>query len=237
MPTNGNGPDTAMPFAAAAIPCSRMPKWMMRPLGSSGVRIAGVLHERAGVAGEVAAAADEAGHDVEDRAEHLLRRDAGRERTSGLPRRELLLPALGAATRDAEVELLRPARVSRRQPPCGALPTPVRADAAAPGRGAEELEDVVGDVEVLVGGEPEDLLDPRDLVGAERLAVRLRRVLELGRRVPDVRAQDEQRRAVLVGHAVAQAALERVEVLGGLTELDARASRTRGSARARRRCR
>ena len=35
-----------------------------------------------------------------------------------------------------------------------------------------------------------------------------------------MRAQDEQRRAVFVGHAVTQAALERVEVLGDFAELD-----------------
>ena len=114
---------------------------------------------------------------------------------------------------------------------------PLRAEPPRRAGAAEEREDVVGNEEVLVRRESEDLLDARDLFGAERFAVRLRRVLELGRRVADVRAQDEQRRAVFVGHAVTQAALERVEVLGDFAELDARASRTRGTARARRRCR
>ena len=56
------------------------------------------------------------------------------------------------------------------------------------------LVDLVGDVEVLVGIEPERLLRRRDLLLAERRAVRLRRVDRLRRAVGDVAADDDQRR-------------------------------------------
>ena len=73
------------------------------------------------------------------------------------------------------------------------LPRLARGAAARPG-GAVELDDVVGGEEVL-GRQTEDLLDRGDLVGAERAAVRLGGVGELGRRVADVAAQHEQARA------------------------------------------
>ena len=82
-------------------------------------------------------------------------------------------------------------------------------------------EHVVGDEEGLVGRQAEDLLDRADLVVAERVAVRVRGVGVLRRRPADVAAQHDEARAVgPPAIALAQAGLERVEVVGDLTELD-----------------
>ncbi len=77
---------------------------------------------------------------------------------------------------------------------------------------------VVGGVEVF-RRQAEDLLDLRDLVGAERAAVRGRSVLHLGRRVADVRTEHDQRRLRLLRDARAQPGFERVEVVRNFTEL------------------
>ena len=86
--------------------------------------------------------------------------------------------------------------------PRGAAASPTPRARRGPARPAlaVELEHVVGHEERLVGRQAEDLLGGRDLVLAERVAVGLGGVGELGRRVADVAAQHDQRRAVLDGH-------------------------------------
>ena len=83
-----------MPFMIEPMPCSRTPKWIWRPLElvrrdrparpSSSVPV---------LPGEVGAAADEAGHDVEDRVEHRRARVAGRDLLARLPRRAASPPS------------------------------------------------------------------------------------------------------------------------------------------------
>ena len=119
-------------------------------------------------------------------AEHLLDRDARRHRLAGLERRQLLLPPGKRAARDARVELvaLRPrfprlARALRRG-------GPRRGSSASTSSGTKKS---------WSAGRPRISFVARDLVGAERVAVRLLRVGELRRRVADVRAQHDERRA------------------------------------------
>ena len=76
------------------------------------------------------------------------------------------------------------------------------------------LVDLVRHVEVLVRIEPERLLGGADLVLAERRAVRLGGVDRVRRAVGDVAADDDQRRALLLGLRGADRPLERAEVLG-----------------------
>ena len=78
----------------------------------------------------------------------------------------------------------------------------------------EGLVGLVGDVEGLVGIPAERLLGERDLLVAERRAVRRALTLLVGRRVADDRLDADQRRLVLVGHALAHRRLDRVEVVG-----------------------
>ena len=84
--------------------------------------------------------------------------------------------------------------------------------------GAVPREHFVGNVEVF-GREPEDLLHPRDLVGAERAAVRGGGVLHLWRGIADVRSQHDERGPFFLGHRGTEAGLDRVGVLGRFAEL------------------
>ena len=96
-------------------------------------------------------------------------------------------------------------------PPLGGLPlglvavpavepvVPLGPHRLAPGDApAVQVEHLVGHPEGLVGGEAEQLLGQSDLVGGERVAVGLGRVHEVGRRVADVAAEDDQRGPVLL---------------------------------------
>jgi hypothetical protein len=82
------------------------------------------------------------------------------------------------------------------------------------------LHDVVGHPERLVLGQAQDRLGDLDLVLAQGVAVGVGRVGELGRRVADVAAQDEQRGPpVGLVTGPAQRRLERVEVVGDLAQV------------------
>ena len=89
----------------------------------------------------------------------------------------------------------------------------------------EVLDDAVGDEELGVLGPAEEALRRLDAVGAERLAVRLRRVLD-GRAVADVAVHDDQRRPLVLG-------LEGVERALGLLEVVRVRDRRRRSSRTR----
>ena len=78
------------------------------------------------------------------------------------------------------------------------------------------LVDRLVDPEVAVGIEAHHLLGRADLVLAERRAVRLGGVDGVRRRVADVRADGDERRALGFVPAASIASCERVEVLGVL---------------------
>ena len=115
----GRPPWRAMPVMTAAMPCSRTPKWIWRPPGSSGLRTP-APSRGAGVAGEVGAAAEQARDVVDQGLEHLARRlsggDAGRR-----PRTWGALPPTRACPRRRGSSRGRPGRRRTRR---GASPTP-----------------------------------------------------------------------------------------------------------------
>ena len=75
------------------------------------------------------------------------------------------------------------------------------------------LAHLVRDDEVLIGVPAERLLGRAHLVLAERRAVRLRRVLGVGRGIRDVRAHDDQRGALRLGLRGRDRRAQRVEVV------------------------
>ena len=147
-----------MPFMTPPMPCSRTPKWIWRPAGSSRSNDAVALELGAGVAGEVGAAADEAGHDVERRRRGTLPL-ALRVATfsPGVPRRAAPRPSRAgrAPARQASTRLAVAVAVGE-----ALLPRLARGAAPAPGL-AVEVEHVVGHLEGLVGRQAQDLLGDR----------------------------------------------------------------------------
>ena len=194
-----------------------MPQWIWRPRELVGGDRGRALELHAGVPGEVGAAADQAGHDVDDRVDHLGARGPGRDLVADVPRRELGLPARQAALLEAGVELVGQRSFRRRERLFALQPRLVLGAPARP-RLAVVREHVVGHEE-LFRREPEDRLHRRDLVGAERAAVGLGGVGVPGRGEPDVAAQDHQAGPFRLRHPGAEPGLERVEVVGRLAEL------------------
>ena len=200
-----------MPFMTPPMPCSRTPKWSWRPSGCSADWHRLAVELGAGVAGEVGAAGDQPGHDVGDGVEARLDGVAGGDLLAGSK-----VGSFPASPRGPGPRGRRRARPGRRSTPPGAPPTPrglrrgdARAGRTRPRRRAPRT---------LVGRQAEDLLGEPDLVLAERVAVGLRRVGELGRRPADVAAQHDQRRPVLDRHGPAQRRLEGVGVVGDLAD-------------------
>ena len=125
-----------------------------------------------------------------------------------------LCPARQAPPAKARLETVP---VLARRRPGGASQASRRASPAARPL-AVEGGHLVGHVEVLVHWQAEQRLGESDLVGAEGVAVRLLGVGAVRRGPADVAAEHEQRRAVRLGHAAAQARLEGVEIVGHLAE-------------------
>ena len=169
-----------------------------------------------GVAGEVGGTDDQPGHEIDDRAQHVFGRVAVAicvpasnvgsfcSQPAERPTGEARFVLVGA--RRIRGEPGRAPRVPRSR--VGARGDRRRGSARARRRGRRSLPGAAR-------GSP----SPRDLVGAERDAVRGRGVLHLGRRVTDVRAQHDERRPAFLGHRRAQPGLDRVGVFGRLTEL------------------
>ena len=173
------------------------------------------LERETDVAGQIGAAGDEAGHDAVDGVEHLLGCHTrggllvgaeGGQR--GLPTGQTAgaeggLP-LGLSTGERRMGSFVPVRTGQRPARAG-LPV--------------HVDDLGGHVERLVG-EVHDGLGGRDLLGAEREPVGRGVVGVVRRGEPDVGAQHDQRRLVLVVAGLDECGLERVEVLTGLADLD-----------------
>ena len=159
------------------MPCSRTPKWIWRPAGVVGRLHAVVLEHGAGVAGEVGAAADEAGHDVGERLEARRRWPCGWRPSRPAPRwaASSSQPGRPAAGRGR-----RRARRGRRSQASSRFSHASRSARPRAPALAVELEHVVGHVErSRRAGGPRIALVARDLVVAERVAVGLAGVGEL----------------------------------------------------------
>jgi hypothetical protein len=175
---------------------------------------AGVLDGRTGVAREVGAAAHEARHDVDQGLQARTAGLAGGDLGADLEARQRVLPSGQALGGDAGL-VGGPVAV-----PGGEALVPRLPRVAAPASGGPvHLEHVVGDPERLRGRQAQDLLGGRHLVLAERVPVGVGGVGEVGGRPADVAAQHQQRRRLVVVARGAQRGLERVGVVGGLTEL------------------
>ncbi|CAB4834880.1 unannotated protein [freshwater metagenome] len=174
-----------------------------------------VLDHGPGVAGEVSAAAAEAGHHVEERLEAVPAGDARGDRLVGRgPPRERGRPAFGAAATQHKVVLLANLR---RECETAIGPRRATSGATVPDR-AVPLDDIVGTPELLVG-HAHDCFCRGDLGVEQRVAVRVRVVGRGRRRVPDVRAQNQQRWTILDSHRTAYRCLEGIEILGDLAEI------------------
>ena len=215
-----------MPFAAAPIACSRIPKWIRRPVASSGVIVPRLL-----TCMPV----------LPVRSPDAVNRPGTTSTTAASTSSIAVRVATEAPNCHAGSFWSHPCRPAPEMHASyssgfGRASHAARASCAARAGLAVPEQHVVGDEEVL-RRETEDLLHLGDLVRAERAAVRGRGVLHLRRRIADVRTQHDQRRARLLRDARAQSGFERVEIVGDLAELRRRATRTPRSASGRRRCR
>ena len=174
---------------------------------------ADTLDGRTGVASEVGAAADQFGDGGDERVEALAARGSGRNVLARLVHRKAGVPVGGEGAVDAGVELL--ATVAGRSDTVG---PDAHKPGVAPSCGPVHGKDVGGNEEVL-RRQTEDDLGLGDLLGAERLAVRGRRVHAGRGREADVAAETDEGRLVGDGHAPPQCGLERVEVVGDLADL------------------
>jgi hypothetical protein len=177
----------------------------------------GRLELHACVLGEVGAATEQSGDDVDHRIDDRGARLARRQLLARGPRRQLGLPPGQSALLDACIELRGEGcfRGGERGPtllPCLAI-------GAAPGSGGAVVgEHVVGNEEVL-GWKAEDGFHRGDLVGTECVAVGLGGVGVLRRRPTDMAAQYHEARARSLGDRGAHARLERFQIVGRLAEL------------------
>lgn len=216
-------PCSAMPFMAAAMACSRMPKWIVRPYGSaSGSGFAGREERRRLVdrgvvrAREVGGAAPQLGHDVTERLEHLAGGGAGGDALAGLEDGELVLPALGQLARGDPVELGGALRAGGA--PRGERLLPLGLGLAAAVQCLTGVrDDLVGDLEGLLRVEAQDPLGRGDLVVAEGGAVRGLGVLGVRCGPGDDRAGRDERRAPGLGLGGQQRLVQtrRVQVTAG----------------------
>ena len=173
-----------------------------------------ILQLGPGVAGEIGCARHQCRHGVERRIERLLDRDPGGDRLAVGERGECLLPA-GQTCR-------MPGGIPQRGIDAGRVvplaPGGHLCVTAAGAVGPVRSDQVVRRPERLVR-DAHHGLGAGDVLGGERVAVGVGVVGEVGARESDVAAQDEQARAVGLGHATTDAGLERIEVVGDLAEL------------------
>ncbi len=187
----------------------------LSPAGRLGGLGRGVRQLGAGVAGQVGRSGDQPGEVVDAHPQHLGDRLTCGDVLTLLERRQRAVPADDAGRgpcRIPRVSLRRLDRLECLLPPFVIVRAPFGGELAVRGhhvrRGPERL---VRDAD--------DGLRLGDVLGVERVAVGLVVVGELRRRVPDVRAQDEQARPVLDGLGGEQRFLEGVAVVGDLAEV------------------
>ncbi len=139
--------------------------------------------------GEVSGSAPELGELVGERVDDLTARGAGRHGLARLERGDRHVGRQLAGLEAIEQRLALGVGLGpgvERLLPFGAL------GCGALGEGTGVADDVVGDLEALLGVEPEHLLRGGELVGAERGAVDLAGVLLAGSRPADDRLEDDE---------------------------------------------
>ena len=115
------------------------------------------------------------------------------------------------------VDLFGEIRILRAVTPEHLLPCAVQVRAARAEVFGEMLAHAFRNHEVLRGIEAEELLGQPHFLLAQRLAVRLGRILLVRRAVADMAVHDDQRRPILVRRKVRIGLLEQVHVVGSVT--------------------
>ena len=205
----------AMPLAMAAEACSRIPKCRLRPVSLVGLEVAGAVEgePRLGRGREVGRAAEQPGHGLGQRVEHLARRVAAGDAPSvGRERREGSSQPSGRSRRCMRSTSSASSGYAWRSARTGP-PIPHGRPGRAPRCRLEGVVDALGDEEILVLGHAEEPLGRPHPFDAERLAVGLRRVLD-GRAVADVAVHEDQGGPLFLGPEGVQRALDRPEVVG-----------------------
>ena len=162
---------------------------------------------------EIRRAADEPRDALRDRVQHLTRRVTAREALRvGRKLRNRRLPGFGKLAALHALDLVRELRMRRAVLLEQRLPVRASLRAARTDPVGEVLADAIGDEELGVLGPAVEALRRADTVGAERLAVRFRRVLDRGA-VADVAVHDDQRRPLVLGLEGVERALGLLEVV------------------------
>ena len=168
---------------------------------------------------QVCGAADQGRREVLERLHHRLPGVARRDLLAGLERRQRLLPAVARAPLQVELAVCR--RVRMRVGPCLEPLLPRRAGCRATlAHTLHMVANRVGDDERLVRIPAEHLLRPPHLVLTERRPVGLRRVDRVGRRVGDVRAENDERRPAVLGARRRERGAQRIQVVRVVDVLD-----------------
>ena len=147
-----------------------------------------ILDDRAGVTGEVGAAAGEARHEFEHGLERCTRGLSGGDAVAGLVDGQVFVPAGHAGTGKLGLERSS-VTVEHRKALLPRLALGAAADAGGPVR----LEHVGGHVEGLVDGHAHRCFGGGDLLVEDGVTVCLVGVGRLGRRGSDDRADDDER--------------------------------------------
>ena len=174
--------------------------------------VAAVLEDHIGRARQVRRAADQFGEPRRDRVEHLARRGAGRLEVLGREGRQLGVPALGEPTREPALELGREVGVRRAVAVVALLPLGLEPGAALH-RAPPVRQRIRGHVERLETRPAEVLLRELHLVLPERRTVGLGCVLLVGATKGDVRADDDEGRAIGDAPGRGERRVERAQVV------------------------
>ena len=200
------------------MPCSRMPKWRLRPAKSPRVDRRRVLDARLGRGLEVGAAADQ--RRAPARRPSAARRCRARASRAAPVGRRGEQP-LEQVRRHAALDASRPSARARSGSAARQRVERSRRHASYSGRSAvgararSSARTSSGTRNVGDSGQPSARLAAGDLLGAERLAVRLARVLLVRRAVADVAAARSRARALGLGDRRARAPrATRVAVVG-----------------------
>ncbi len=186
------------------------------PLVAARLEVARALDDRVRRRRQIGRAAHQRRHALGDRVEHLARRLARRHPLAGREDRDVGVPPLGQFAREPALELFRLVGIVLRVGLERRVPRGLQLGALRD-RLAEVRERILGDVERRLKRPAEVLLGELQLLCAERLAVRLGRVLPVRAAEADVRARHDERRAL----GLALRLGERVLDLGQAVAVDA----------------
>ena len=212
---NGRSFESARPFAIAAEANSRTPKWKLRPERSSGAKSPAPSKPRCVFVEGERSAAPPTSQGTRSATAFSTWPEESRLARPFASAGNAVSPASQSVGKRSALHALD--LVGELREGCAVLlepRLPRRSRLAATGADAlrEVLDDAVGDEELGVLGPAVEALRRLHALGPERLAVRLRRVLD-GRAVADVAVHDDERRPLVLRLEVLERALGRLEVV------------------------